>query len=302
MKKIKIYEAKSLSSIFEYIENINLKANKTILAFRGEKEDYGDTALCPFIYRNNYIKNEDKIYRESQRFNDRDFDSDLTTFDKLSRIQHYFAPTRLLDISEDIMSSLYFATEKSNESKKDAILYIFEIKEKKIRYYDSDTVSVISNLVKIPLTNKKSKKSKTQILQDINKKNFNKQESIKFLLHEIKEEKHYFAPKIKAKHITSIQCVRPKFTSNRIRSQKGFFLLFGLNKDDVTKHIKILQCGGKVLNTSIDHPIKQIHKIILKGDKIDKIKNDLSKIGITRPFIYPEIDKVSEFLQTKYYK
>jgi len=129
----------NLSKLLKYISEITL--NKTILAFRGEKKDYSknkdgtNTELHPFINRKNYLKNEDKIYRESQRFNNQEFIEDKTTFDKLSRIQHYSAPTRLLDISEDLMSAVYFATEKKSDDQ-DSVLYIFEIQEDKVKYWD----------------------------------------------------------------------------------------------------------------------------------------------------------------------
>jgi hypothetical protein len=39
----------------------------SFLVFRGESKDYEKTALTPGIYRENYIKHEDVIYREMQR-------------------------------------------------------------------------------------------------------------------------------------------------------------------------------------------------------------------------------------------
>lgn len=210
------------------------------------------------------------------------------------------------------MSALYFATEgKKNEE--DALIYIFEIQEEKIKYYDSDTVSVISNLAKIPLHKRKNNsKSKENLIKDIKTsmkealcpevqiENFNKTQSAKFLRHEIREEKPQFEPIINPEHLTSIQCVRPKLTSGRIKSQKGFFLLFGLNPDRADKPINLID--GKYLldNEKIKHPIKKIHKIIINSCAIKKIKNDLEKIGIKKTFIYPEIDKVSEYLTERY--
>ena len=307
MKKIQRRRFCSLSCLINYISNIKL--HNTILAFRGEKNDYSinkdkkddfeSTELHPSIYRNSYLKNEDKIFRESQRFNNQEFTEDRTTFDKLSRIQHYSAPTRLLDISEDLMSALYFATENNEEEY--CVLYIFKIKENKIKYYDSDTVSVISNLAKIPLDNT-NKKSKRNLWCDIEKfkekkKKFNKRKSVKFLRHEIREEKPQFESIINPKHLTSIQCVRPKLTSGRIKSQKGFFLLFGLNPDDVQKPIKLIDKNILLEKKDIKHPIKQIYKITLKTRRI---KEDLAKIGIKKPFIYPEVDKVSEYLTDRF--
>ncbi len=294
-----------ISEIIDYITSLELTdKNKSILAFRGEKRDYGDTALTPYLYREPYfIENEHNIYREMQRFNDNEFINDRTTFDKLSRMQHYSAPTRLLDISEDIMSAIYFAIAEKDDNS-DAILYIFEIDETKIKYYDSDAVSVVSNIVKLPLRDNDNefKKSKEALVEDIkdfrkNKKEFNKQKSSKFLRHEIREEKPQFEPIIKPEDLTSILCVRPKLTSKRLILQKGFFLLFGLNYEYVNKPIPLLKNGKLLKDCNIKHPIKKIHKLTLKACAIKKMKEDLKKLGISKSFIYPEMDKVADSLK-----
>lgn len=297
---------KEVSKISELVEFVASIKTSNVLVFRGEKKDYGETALFPFIYRKKYINKEDVIYRESQRFNDENFTRDKTTFDKLSRIQHYSAPTRLIDVSEDLLSAVYFAiAEKDDADRSDAIIYILEIDQAKIKYYDSDSVSVISNLVKIPLHNQ-NEKSKEQIAKDAlccfdNVEQFNKAKSSGYLLHEIKEEKSYFHPLIIPQHIFSIQFVLPKLTSSRIRSQKGAFLLFGLNPRDVEKSIEIIRNGRLIENIKdVDHPIVKIHTVTLMNFHIKRMKEELINLGIRKSFIYPEIDKVSEYLKTKY--
>lgn len=304
MKNKKI---KSIEELVKFVSDIG-KDPSNLLVFRGEQMDYKETSLHPLVYRDGYIENEDSIYRESQRFNDLEFSSDLGVFDRLSRIQHYTAPTRLIDVSEDLFSSLYFAIgEKSEQDKEDSIVYIFEIDKENVRYYDSDTVTVVSNLAKIPL-NSSSHKSKRMLLCDSlkfrgNKKEFNKQQSVKFLMHEIKHEKPHFANVINPEHITSIQFVLPKLTSNRVRSQKGAFLLFGLNPENPSKPISLLE-NGKLRNTieNVKHPVVKIHRAVLKSSRIKRMKQDLISMGIKKSFVYPEIDKVSEYLKELYKK
>lgn len=300
-----VIKVETLSELVEKISEIQINSGN-FLVFRGEKKDYGETALQPYVYRDNYIKHEDVIYRECQRFNNVNFDSDKSVFDKLSRIQHYSAPTRLIDVSEDLFSSVYFSIAEKDVKNDgtDAVLYAFEIDSTKIKHYDSDTVSVISNLAKMPL--KGEKKSKEQLVKDINNfsriEQFNKQESVQFLLHEIKEEKPYFSHIIDPSHLMSIQFVLPKLTNNRIRSQKGAFLLFGLNSENCEKPIKLLELldENKSSNDKISHPIVKLHTFILKHCCISGMQQHLIKMGIKTPFIYPEIDKVSEHLVKQY--
>jgi hypothetical protein len=287
--------------------------------FRGEPKDYKEEALTPSIYRDiGLLSNEPNIYREMQRFNDQEFRDDKTTADKLSRMQHYSAPTRLIDMSEDALSALYFAVaEWKSESKPDSqdicpVVYVIDVAPRNLRYYDSDAVSVVANLVKSPLSSSFSddpQKNKQAIISDALKfrediDSFNRQKSIEFLLHDVKEEKHYFSSIIDPKHIFSVQCVKPKFTHSRINSQKGAFLLFGLDPNDVRKNIHLIEkCGDDLYlcrnsTNTIQHPVERITKMVIKNPF--RMKCELNKLGVRTPFIFPEMDKVAKYLSDLY--
>lgn len=319
MKKIEIKNVCSLQGFVRVLTRLEtLQGVETERYFRGEPDDYEEGALTPSIYtKPGRLENEPVFYREMQRFNDQEFRDDKTTFDKLSRMQHYSAPTRLIDMSEDALSALYFALNdqskepKANVQKEvDAVVYVIDVVSKKLRYYDSDAVSVVANLVKSPLLFDGTEKNKQSIARDANKyrediDTFNQRDSIKFLLHDIKEEKPYFSNIIDPKHIFSVQCVKPKFTHSRINSQKGAFLLFGINPDMdiIRKNIRLIEkCGDDFYlchnsDNKIQHPIERITKIVIKADAVKRMKDELESIGIKTPFIYPEMDKVAEYLK-----
>jgi len=40
--------------------------------------------------------------------------------------------------------------------------------------------------------------------------------------------------------------------------------------------------------------------VILQADKVKDMKKELCNLGIRKSFIYPEIDKVSEYLKFEY--
>lgn len=276
--------------------------------FRGENKDHGVNAIAPSVFRERWIENEDVIYREAQRFNDHEFITDKTAFDKLARMQHYTTPTRMLDLSEDMFSSFYFALEGRAENDW-GTLYVLEIDQEKIKYYDSDAVSILANLAKSPLGSDGSNaaKSKYKIWQEARNYLYNvdayigndELESKRYLLHDIKEEKSYFADLINPRHLFSIYAVKPKLASQRIQSQKGAFLLFGFDFDDYTKHQPVITAANQ-LNPEHDyHPILKLTKIFLSPDIT---MEQLKIIGITKPFIYPELDKVSEHLKEIYKK
>jgi hypothetical protein len=301
----------SIPEFMQQILNFEHEEDCTVY-FRGEDKDYKDTAFQPSIYRNTkHLENEHRIYREMQRFNDHEFIEDKSAFDKLSRMQHYLAPTRLIDFSEDALTALYFAV-VARKTCDDAVVYVTAVANDKIKYYDSDAVSVIANLAKLPLDdNYKSKqviagsakKSLTNSHRYDSVKCFNAEKSAGFLLHEIKEEKSYFSHIIDPQHIFSAQFVKPKLTNTRIYGQKGVFLLFGLKLDDVKNHIPIIHYNEnkKLVLLSDCSPMK--HPII----KIMKIRvsclitlDHLKKLGVTTPYIYTGMDKVSEYLKEIY--
>jgi hypothetical protein len=308
--KILFDKADNISDYFRIIEKFISETtdDDCTFYFRGENKDHKEGAITPSIYRDGLINSEETIYREVSRYNNIDFSEDKTTFDKLCRMQHYNAPTRLIDLSDDPLTALWFAI---NEECNNGVVYLIKIKKSKIKYSDSDTVTVISNLAKISLLNEQSKKSKQKIAEDVkfvvsyikDINEFNSLSSIKFLLHEIRNDVNHFEPIIDPKHISSIQCVKPKLTNSRLKNQKGAFLLFGLNVDEPQKHFSLFRKKEGIdneyeLNTSIfhDHPVEAILKIYVGG--IDN--TILSKIGLTEPSIYPEMDKVSEYFKNLY--
>lgn len=300
---IDTFYASSLEELLRLVLQCEPAIGNT-LYFRGESEDYGLTALIPSIYRDKHLAHEHTYYREMQRFNDHEFVSDKTAFDKLARMQHYLCPTRLIDMSKDLMSAAWFALEKRQKQQayvEDAVLYVLEIRENKIKYYDSDAVSVVANLAKTPLDNKHNiEKSKRSIWRDainylgqVEEYNQAQCRSRSYLMHDIKEEKAYFEDDIVPAHLFSVFCVKPKYSNQRVHGQKGAFLLFGMNKQDVEKPISLMEEINKPFMFH-DHPIEKITKIIL--DRNIKLA-ELEKIGVTKPYIYPELEKVSEFLK-----
>lgn len=102
----------------------------------------------PGIYRNkNLIENEDKMFYELTAKCPEYFKDCKTTFEHLVMMQHYGYPTRLLDITSNPLVALYFACGGLNGSNsEDGQLISYHIKKNDIRNYDSDRVSLLSNL------------------------------------------------------------------------------------------------------------------------------------------------------------
>jgi hypothetical protein len=292
-KKIKNLE-EYLEEIFRISEVQKKRRPECSNFFRGESQDYKETSCQPGVFRfPSIIKNEHTIYKEFITRNPDEFYKDKLTIDKLTRMQHYRLPTRLLDVSANALLGLFFAVEKEDKNN-DALVYVISVPNKIIKFYDSDTLSVISNLAKrekfdFPTGfNKKLEdfridSEKIRYLSD-----FNKIESIKFLLHNIKDEKPYFQNAIHPEHINSIVCVKPLQNNKRIIRQQGMFLLFGNNIKDKYKPAS-LEDNGIIKD-----------KIIIDKNSKAEIKNNLELIGLTKAVVYPDMQNVAEYLTEKY--
>jgi hypothetical protein len=232
-----------------------------------------------------YLHNEHILYRELIISNSLDFSSDEYTLDRLVRMQHYSLPTRLLDITSNPLIALYFAckskygvfTDGKYTGEDDGEVIIFTIKREQIKYFDSDTASCIANLARLPKTEKDAIN-----LDETFFNNFNDQPAIKRLTHFIREEKPFFEPKIDPTHLRKIICIKGKKTNDRIHSQSGAFLMFGL--DTVFDE-----------NGTVDIQVNRI-TIINKAS----ILKELDLLNINESTVFPYIENSAKYVAQKY--
>ena len=176
---------------------------------------------------------------------------------------------------------------------KDGVVYLFSVPEDKVKHYDSDTVSELTNLAKCKIS---EQCSACLPVEDIND-----QPDIKFLLHQIKGEKPHFLPRIQPLDLSNLFFVKAKNGNQRIANQMGAFLIFGLG-------VKQVEVGDDVGETSlltkskhVEVPVEWIKKklIIPKECKAD-ILRELALLGITDSYIYPGMEQYAKELKEKY--
>ncbi|WP_341508765.1 FRG domain-containing protein [Photobacterium damselae subsp. damselae] len=270
---------KSLAHFIAACSEIQVKDDHTLF-YRGHASD--TFTPLPTIFRNQnddlkksrYVENEGELFHNLVTQCPEEFKDCTSTFDFLVKMQHYGLPTRLLDITSNPLVALYFAccslipNSSRDKNAKNGQVLIYQVPNDEIKYYNSDTVSVVSNLARA----------------EANFDFSNPEEQERFL-HSIQAEKPYFKPHIKEEHLHSVICVKPKLDNRRIVKQSGAFFLFGMGNKK-TDPIRIPE--------HFRPDVK--HIAIPKGSKENLLK-ELSTLSISEATLFPEIDNVARFLK-----
>lgn len=246
--------------------------------FRGHHD--ASFELTPSLLRRSpngdwkYLPHEDRLCKELLIAHYEEFQADQYSFDRLVRMQHYGLPTRLLDITTNPLMALYFACADGPGHNGEVILFQLPLAE--VKYFDSDTVSCLSNLSQLTY----EQKIAIDVRDDLH--TFNESPSIQKLLHYIKSEKGYFDARIVPQDIRSILCVKAKQTNSRIRSQSGAFLIFG--------HEATLPDTG---SDNIG-----VARITIQGK--EHILRQLDQLNVNAMTAYPSIDQTAKHLKSRY--
>lgn len=259
-----------------------LYASPTKLAtetfFRGHSD--ATYELTPSLLRKwengdwKFMPSEDHLCKELLIAHHDEFQSDQYCFDRLVRMQHYSLPTRLLDISGNPLMALFFAC--SSKSAVDGEVIVFHVASDGLKYYDSDTVSCLSNLSNLTYA------QKNEINLSLDQDAFNKTEVVGKLLHHIKSEKGFFEGRIVPDDLGSIICVKAKRTNSRIKSQSGAFLLFG-------HEVTLPDSGQKGI---------EISRVTIQNK--EHILAQLDRININATTVYPSIEQTAFHLRDQH--
>lgn len=258
-----------------------------VTAYRGHGST--DFELKPSIFRKSGTKeNEHILLRELIAAHPEDFHGDTSALEMLVRMQHYSLPTRLLDVTFNPLVALYFACEsvkkrvpiKKNGRRStktvdmNGHVVVLTVHQRRIRYFDSDTVSCLANLARL------SWSYKQELDTDLELTEFNDSTPVKRLLHFIRQEKNGFLPEIEPSDLDCIMLVKPKQNNKRILAQAGAFFAFGLDDE--------------IVNGSSDR-IKVEH-IEIDADSKEIILRELDKLGVNEKTLFPEIERAARYI------
>lgn len=130
---------------------------------------------------------------------------------------------------------------------------------------------------------------------------FNEQDSIRILLHQVREEKSYFKPLFSPSDLVNIFLVKAKNDNPRIINQAGAFFLFGLGlylgkgADDDRESLRCNKDKPAAIPSAW-----VVRRLRIPAGKKQDILDELARMGITESYLFPEMDKYAKELKKKY--
>lgn len=245
-----------------------------------------DYKLAPGIYRDN--EKEENYYFHELQVRCPNILAHLKNFNKLTYMQHYGSPTRLLDITANPLVGLYFACESDFE--KDGKVTVFGIRSDDVAYETSDRVQLLSHLQELS----REEQEKLQVLSYIYlfKEKFPQNTNSKYsdpeierFYYNIQKENNAFE-----RGIVPLDMLQPVFVqanqdNPRILKQDGAFIMSALDLDETDSDNKLKK-----------HVVKEL---LIPAECKKAILSELETICIHKASLFPEIDTVSQYLRNK---
>jgi len=214
----------------------------------------------------NYIDYEKKLYNEFLIRKPIELINCHTILERLSLMQHYGLPTRILDLTTNPLVALYFACFDSLNSIGELLVY--KEYRSNIKYGDSHKVKIASAMA---------------LLNNDEKTKFLCEGKTDQIVNRIRNEEPGFLDDIDPEHVNEVYFVKVNYVDNpRIQSQSGMYAI-GANHIEFEKMIK----KKRPMNVML---------LILPSDKKTILK-ELDLFGINKFTVYLSLRDTAEYLK-----
>lgn len=198
----------------------------------------------------------------------------------LAKMQHYGLNTRLLDVSDNILTALFFASEQRPQ--KDGKVMVFKVKKSEVLHHNSDRALMLACL---PPLSKKVKDSVKIFCENhngvINDSMIKGHPEMVKLLHEIRGEYPAFETAIVGQDLLDTFFVQINKNNQRMKVQSGYFAIFGLDEE----------AGRRKLEKYMQK------EIIIDGSSKKRILDQLKLMRVHSDTVYPDLERTALYLR-----
>ena len=281
------YLESNYAIMYDYIYNKdyiydNYNNNDVIYFYRGVSDN--SYPIASGIFRKSEKHDEYYYFNEIQVRCPEVFRT-LDNLEKLTYMQHYGCPTRLLDVTTNPLVALFFACSTENN---EGSVYVFRVNKNEVLYSNSDKIQMLAHLPEL----KKERQLNLRNLSYMyayNKRYPKKSNSaykddvVEKYYHIVERGNSGFDREIIPFDLLAPQFVQPKKDNPRILKQDGAFIISGLDKDEIESDMKI----RKYL----------VDELLIPSDTKQEMLKKLDALGINQATLFPEVEKVAEYLK-----
>ena len=253
-----------------------------------------DWDLHPTLARSpSYIRREADLMSQLASSHPEEFRDDSVFFQRLVRARHFELPCRLLDVTGDPLTALYYASEPTPHNE-DGLVQIFVVAREMVYPFDSDTVSLVSNFSRLSneqqlalLTHRLYYRTGSEMPTDTERdwRQSRYRSAMNRLVHFIAREKPYWEDRIRPTDLFKVLLVKPESSFARLRAHDGAFLISAYHYD-----LDPLVVNQKVPGSG------KYRRVVLRVPHDDKapIRDELKLVGVTEESLRSDLGSTAK--------
>ena len=281
----------SIKALLSKIQKLKNYYDPTItLYFRGESECGWE--LRPSVMRSDLAVYESDLLIALVSRRPEEFNEMTSALAQWVLAQHHGLKTRFLDVTRNPLVGLFHACDKTGQEEEDGRLHVFAVPRALVEPFNSDAISIASNVARLSRRQKDALLGKHFSLGN-NKIRYENEhrEAMRLLYQLIRQEKPYFEERIDPRAFYQVFVVEPQQSSERLRAQAGAFLVSGFHerfeRDEVLKWNK-------------ETPVYAHYRLTIPGEHKCRIMKELQLLNVTRENLFPGLDSSAKSVSDSY--